>query len=116
MGHRGIRLAGIAALVLAALAGAAQASTVEECAEAATFIGNAARARDAGMSRDDFLARMEADFQVIRGFPREMRWFAANEDDERFLLDAAREVFDHPLAPEAHAARFARACVGRLYL
>ena len=105
-------------LAIAALlaAGPVSATSVEECGEAAVFIGNAARARDAGMTRDDFLARMQSDFRVIRAFPKELRWFAESEDDERFLLEAAREVFDHPLAPEAHAARFVRACVSRVYV
>src|SRR5512139_1861705 len=52
--------------------GSAFATTnVEECAQAAEFIGNAARARDAGMPRDDFLAHMQSDLEVIRSFPPE---------------------------------------------
>lgn len=90
------------------------ASNIEECAQAAEFIGNAARARDAGMPREDFLAHMESDLEVIRSFPPEMRWFAETEADEQFLLNAARDVFDHPAAPEKHATRFARACVTRV--
>lgn len=95
------------------VAGTAHATDPEECAQAAQFIGNAARARDLGMTRDDFLAHMQADFEVIRAFPPEMRWFAETEQDEEFLMNAAREVFDHPAAPESHARRFARACVSR---
>ncbi len=91
----------------------AAATDPEECAQAAQFIGNAARARDEGMTRAEFLAHVEADLEVIREFPPEMRWFAETEQDEQFLLNAAREVFDRPSSPEAHARRFARACVSR---
>lgn len=93
---------------------AAATTDVDECSQAAELIGNAARARDAGMPRDDFIAHMESDLEVIRSFPPEMRWFAENEADEQFLLNAARDVFDHPVAPEKHAMRFVRACVTRV--
>ncbi len=99
-----------------AFAGDAAATEPRECIQAAQFIGNAARARDLGMSREEFLAHMQADFEVIRAFPPEMRWFAENEQDEQFLMNAARDVFDHPAAPEAHARRFARACLTRTYV
>jgi len=89
------------------------AASFEECEQAAQFIGNAARARDLGMSREEFLAHMQADLEVIRSFPPEMRWFAETEQDEQFLLKGAREVFDHPSPPETHATRFERACVSR---
>lgn len=91
----------------------ASATSPEECEQAAQFIGNAARARDLGMSREDFLAHMQADLEVIRSFPPEMRWFAETDQDEQFLMNGARDVFDHPRAPETHAMRFARACVTR---
>lgn len=91
----------------------AAATDPGECAQAAQFIGDAARARDAGMTREDFLAHMESDLEVIRTFPPEMRWFAETDEDEEFLLNAAREVFDRPSSPEAHARRFVRACVSR---
>src|SRR4051812_13982100 len=105
-----------AALLLAGaslFAGGASATDPEECAQAGQFLANAARARDEGMPKDEFLAHMESDFQVIRAFPPEMRWFAETDDDERFLLNAAREVFDHPAAPESHARRFVRASLTR---
>jgi len=115
--RRSLRAAAlVAALQLGAWIAPVAANTLEECAEAGAFIGNAARARDAGMSRQEFLARMEADFQVIRAFPREMRWFAESEDDEQFLLGAARDVFDRPQPPEAHASRFVRVCMSRVYV
>ncbi|MEP7207813.1 MAG: hypothetical protein ABI920_12810 [Casimicrobiaceae bacterium] len=103
------------ALLCGASAYAARAAATEpdECAQAAQFIGNAAKARDLGMSREEFIAHMEADFQVIRAFPPQLRWFAENEQDEEFLLNAARDVFDHPAAPESHARRFVRACLTR---
>ena len=116
---RWFALAAVAATVLAlALAGAAAASTptASDCAEGAEFIGNAARARDTGIRRDAFIDRMEADFVAIRGVPNELRWFAHDAADETFLLDAAREVFDRPAPPAAHAAAFLRACTNRRYV
>ncbi|MDQ6620220.1 MAG: hypothetical protein M3Z31_11075 [Pseudomonadota bacterium] len=98
---------------IAAYAPSTLATDPSECDQAAQFIGNAARARDFGITREEFLARMQADLEVIRAFPPELRWFAETEEDEEFLLHGARDVFDHPLAPEAHAMRFARACVSR---
>ena len=97
----------------ALFAGDATATDPEECAQAAQFLANAARARDLGMSRDEFIAHMQSDFEVIRAFPPEQRWFAETDADEQFLLNAARDVFDHPAAPESHARRFVRACLTR---
>lgn len=88
--------------------------TRSECLEGSDFVANAARARDNGMTRDAFLARMEGDFTVIRGFPAAMRWFAKDRDDERLLLVAAERVFDRPQSPEAHRADFLAACLGRI--
>ncbi len=87
--------------------------TVDECFEGSDFVANAARARDNGMPRADFLNRMEQDFVLIHAYPPQLRWFAKDEEDERFLLDAVREVFDAPGAPEAHRARFLAACFAR---
>ena len=66
------------------------------------------------MSRDAFLGQMNADFEMIRAYPSELRWFAHDQADEAFLLGAARDVFDRPEAPERHRAAFFRACLGRL--
>ncbi len=92
---------------------AASTHTVAECFEGSDFIANAALARDNGMSRAEFLERMEGDFLMIAAYPPELRWFAKDRDDERFLLSAAREVFDAPAAPDGHRARFLAACFDR---
>ena len=105
-----VGIAGLAALASPSVL----ATSSEECEQAAQFIGNAARARDLGMTREDFLAHMQADLEVIKSFPPQLRWFAETEQDEQFLLKGARDVFDHPIAPEAHATRFERACVSRV--
>jgi hypothetical protein len=97
----------------AAAPAAASALTVEECFEGSDFIANAARARENGISRHDFIARMEDDFELVHAYPPPLRWFAKDEEDERFLLDAARQVFEHPDSPEAHRARFLSACFAR---
>ena len=111
---RPVRIA-VALLPLALAAGAwASVPTVGECLEASDFIANAALARDHGMSRDDFLARMDEDFQMIHAFPPSLRWFAQDADDEAFLLAQARSVFESPDVPDRHRAHFLDACLARL--
>ena len=105
----------VAAAALMAAAGArAGVPSVEECLEGSDFIANAARARDNGVARERFLDRMDADFAAIRSFPAGLRWFAHDADDETFLRDSARTVFDLPAAPEDHRATFLRACFERM--
>jgi hypothetical protein len=103
-----------AAAMACVLAANASNPTVGECFEGSDFIANAALARENGMSREAFLGHMEEDFLLIQAYPRELRWFAKDEDDERFLLAAAREVFDTPDTPEGHRARFLAACFARV--
>ena len=93
--------------------GAALAShpTLTECLEGSDFIGNAALARDAGMTGERFIERMRSDFTTIHAFPQQLRWFAHDADDEVFLTDAARVVFDQPAPPEAHRQAFLRSCL-----
>jgi hypothetical protein len=104
-------LAAIAAIV--SLAASASSLSVADCFEGSDFIANAAVARENGMSGEAFLNRLEEDFQLIHAFPPALRWFAHDEDDERFLLQSAREVFDAPDAPEGHRAHFLAACFAR---
>jgi hypothetical protein len=105
-------IAGVLAVLLATNA-SASLHTVAECFEGSDFIANAALARENGVRRDVFLARMEEDFVVIQAFPPALRWFARDDEDEDFLLRYAREVFDAPLSPEGHRARFLAACFAR---
>jgi hypothetical protein len=104
-------LAALAAIV--SLTTSASTLSVADCFEGSDFIANAAVARENGMSGDAFLNRLEEDFQLIHAFPPALRWFAHDEDDERFLFQSAREVFDAPDAPEGHRAHFLAACFGR---
>ena len=105
----------VAAVALAgSLAAAASAPTVDECFEGGDFIANAARARDNGMPRDVFLARLAEDLVLIQAYPPALRWFAQDADDEAFLTQAARHVFDDPAAPEAHRASFLASCFERV--
>ena len=99
---------------LAAGDATASAATLTDCFEGSDFIANAALARDNGMSRDAFLDRLEQDLFAIRAFPSELRWFAKDEDDERFLHAAVEDVFDLPASPQTHRALFLRACFDRL--
>lgn len=101
------------AAALAVVPAQAGALSVAECFEGSDFIANAARARDNGMSRSAFMARLEEDLATIQAFPPELRWFAKDRDDEDFLAESARLVFDQPQAPEQHRARFLAACLGR---
>jgi hypothetical protein len=88
--------------------------SMTECFEGSDFIANAALSRDAGMSSEAFLGRMEDDFVAIQTFPSELRWFVHDEDDEIFLLSAAREVFSHPAPADNHQRMFLQACVERM--
>lgn len=107
-------LAVMGALALfATLPVAASSPSVETCFEGSDFIANAAIARENGMARETFVARVEADFVMIRAFPPELRWFVVDEDDERFLRAAVAEVFDSPRGPESHRAEFLNACFAR---
>lgn len=106
------RLRAVACAVIL-LSGHVAAAELGECREGADFIANAARSRDNGMPRDAFIGRLEDDLVVIRAFPPALRWFAKNAADERFLLQAAAQVFDAPLAPGEHHAAFLAACLAR---
>ena len=106
------------ALIVAALAvpfcASASVPTLSDCFEASDFIANAALSRDNGMTRDAFINRLTGDFAAIRAFPAELRWFVRDEDDERFLEDAAEHVFDTPSTPADHRRAFLQACFERL--
>ena len=95
-------------------AAAASVPSVGECLEGSDFIANAAIARDNGITRRAFVSRLEDDLTLIHAFPPELRWFAKDEDDERFLHASVEVVFDAPAAPEEHRARFLQACFERL--
>jgi hypothetical protein len=104
----------IAAIASGASLAVASAPSSTECTEGAEFIGNAAEARENGMSRAAFLGQMQSDFDTIRAFPNELRWFVHDQADEAFLLGAAQDVFDRPQPPGLHRVVFYRACMSRL--
>ena len=108
---RGVVLAGA---LLAAAPAVASVPTMAECLEGSDFIAHAAIARDNGQSRDAFIARLDDDLTLIHAFPPELRWFAKDADDERFLRDEAQAVFDTPTSPDNHRTAFLRACFERL--
>jgi len=87
--------------------------TMSECLEGSDFIKNAALSRDYGMTREDFLGRMESDLALIQAFPPELRWFVQDQDDETLLVGFAQSVFDSPQTPEHHQSDFLAACVER---
>lgn len=103
-------------IVLAAAwagAAAAQPHSPAECREGGDFIRNAALARDAGVTREFFVGRLEDDLVAIRAFPPALRWFAHDAKDEDFLRAEVHEVFDAPAAVERHRRAFLERCVRR---
>ena len=106
----------LAIALIASFALGAQASvpTLPDCLEGSDFIANAARARDNGMRRGAFLARLDEDLVAIRGFPIAFRCFVKDEADERFLVAAVERVFDRPVAPDQHREAFLSACFERV--
>ena len=106
----------VAAFVVAwacCLPASASRLSMAECFEGADFIANAALARENGMSRAAFLGRLEDDIELIQAYPPQLRWFAKDREDEVFLYEWASQVFDRPLDPEQHRARFLAACLDR---
>ncbi|MDA8110135.1 MAG: hypothetical protein M0015_16145 [Betaproteobacteria bacterium] len=106
---------GTAALLLA-LCGYAGTCTAhvlsaQECREGGDFIYDAALSRDNGVTRAFFIGRMRADFVAIRAFPKELRWFAQDREDEALLLAAAKQVFDAPQSGAAHRQAFLAECM-----
>jgi hypothetical protein len=95
-------------------AAAAHDLTLAECVEGSDFIMHAAMSRENGMTREDFLARMESDIRLIQAFPPQLRWFVQDEDDERLLTWGARLVFDAPRDPESHQSEFLAACTAHV--
>lgn len=81
-----------------------------ECNEGSDFIKNAALARDGGMQEARFLDQIRDDIEVIKGLPRELRWFVQDEEDAEFLLRAATEVFRDPKEASVHQSDFLKAC------
>lgn len=106
---------GTAALLLAlcgfASPAAAHALSAQECREGGDFIYDAALSRDNGVTREFFIGQMRADFAAIRAFPKALRWFAQDQEDEALLLSAAKQVFDAPQSGEAHREVFLAECM-----
>jgi hypothetical protein len=107
------RIAAVVWLLLVMSDVRAGTPTLAECLEGSDFIANAALARDNGVDRDAFVARLEADMMMIHAFPPELRWFVKDADDERFLHAQVVAVFDAPVAPADHRQAFLRACLRR---
>ena len=106
------RSALLAVLFLAAAPCAAHVPSVKECHEGSDFIYDAAQARDAGATRAFFIGKLKGDLMAIRAFPKTLRWFAQDADDEKLLEGAADAVFDAPRRPELHRKAFLATCLG----
>jgi hypothetical protein len=101
------------ALAFAVIAPTAPALEVGdgECQEAAHFIGNAARARDNGMTKAAFVARFDDDLLVLDSFPPAQRWFVHGRAEAEFLRAAIADVFDAPRGPARHSDEFLATCL-----
>ena len=99
------------ALALAAANCAAHPLTLAECREGGEFIRHAAMSRDAGITREFFMDRLEQDIALVRSFPPELRWFVQDDQDVRLLSAAAASVFDEPVDAEQHEASFVSECI-----
>jgi hypothetical protein len=97
-----------------ALPAGAHDLTFNECVEGSDFIMHAAQSRDYGLSRDEFIGRMQGDLLAIRSFPAELRWFVQDQEDETFLVAHAERVFDAPREPAAHQTEFLDTCFARI--
>jgi hypothetical protein len=95
-------------------AAAAHQPTYAECLEASDFIGNAARSRDNGMERADFVGRLKGDILAIQAYPAHLRWFVQDPDDAEFLIDETEAVFEVREQPETHQAQFFKRCTARM--
>jgi hypothetical protein len=97
-----------------ALPAAAHELSINECVEGGDFIMHAAQSRDYGLTREEFIGRMQGDLLAIQSFPQELRWFVQDEDDEALLVAHAERVFDAPQEPAAHQADFLSMCFARM--
>jgi len=99
-----------------ALPASAHDLTFNECVEGSDFIMHAAQSRDYGLSRDEFIGRMQGDLLAIQSVPRELRWFVQDEEDEALLVAHAERVFDAPQEPQVHQTEFLNQCMERIAL
>jgi hypothetical protein len=111
---RGTRTLLFAVLGAAATQALAHRPSYEECLEGSDFIANAARARDNGISKTEFVGRMREDIEMIQAYPPQLRWFVQDGEDATFLIGHAEQVFDMPRAPKAHQTEFLASCSARI--
>jgi hypothetical protein len=97
-------------LALLPLAASALTVTPRDCLEGAQFIENVAHARNNGISREAFVARLDEDLQLIQAVPPHLRWFAQDEEDAALLRAAVLQVFAQTMPPKEHAAGFLAVC------
>jgi hypothetical protein len=86
----------------------------QECKEGGDFIRNAAMSRDNGVDALTFVAKVLDDLVVIRSFPKELRWFAQDREDEDYLLEAVAQVFENRRHPDDHRQAFYAGCMDRI--
>lgn len=103
----------VLALNLSGPVASAHELSLQECREGADYIRNAALSREHGMSETAFMEIFDNDLAMIKGIPKELRWFVQDDDDAAFLRAALNKVFQQPMSPSEHAMDFAHACVAR---
>jgi hypothetical protein len=113
---RRLRWMWVAVLAATSSAAAAHPLSNQECIEGSDFIKNAALSRENGLDGTRFISTTLADFEAIKSFPPELRWFVQDEQDEDYLLAAVQEVFAHPRDPADHQRSFLDQCLKRAAL
>ncbi|HXC40568.1 MAG TPA: hypothetical protein VN667_16640 [Burkholderiales bacterium] len=88
----------------------------QECTEGSDFIRNAALSRNNGMEGTRFISSTLADFEAIKSFPPQLRWFVQDDQDEAYLLRAVTDVFENPREPDTHQQAFLAQCLERAAL
>ena len=81
-----------------------------DCVEASTFIEDAARSRDNGITSEVFLAHFDDDLELIKSLPPASRWFVQDDDDAELLRSAVVEVFNARRQPDEEGRAFLNRC------
>jgi len=105
-----VRILALTAAMAGSLPAIALTVVASDCVEGSTFIENAARSRDNGMSSEAFLAQFDGDLELIKALPPAVRWFVQDDEDAALLRSAVVEVFAERREPGAHARAFLSRC------
>jgi hypothetical protein len=85
-----VRILALTAAMAGSLPAIALTVVASDCVEGSTFIENAARSRDNGMSSEAFLAQFDGDLELIKALPPAVRCGTAALGRRRGICRAAR--------------------------